>query len=239
MKGKIIIDCFPERASLYHGHYAVVVVDVIRATTTAVTAVSMGRRVIPASTTDEAFIKAAALDDPLLAGELGGNMPYGFHVTNSPAIIAGMTDVRPMVLVSSSGTRLLMNAEGSREVCVACFRNMSAVVDYMDGRHDRIAVLGAGTRGEFRREDQAGCAWIAEKLMDRGYEAEDPRTRDYVQRWEGGNVEQIRAGRSAEYLRRSGQEHDLEFVLGHIDDLDEVPLLVDTELSCPGGGTGQ
>jgi hypothetical protein len=37
-------------------------------------------------------------------------------------------------------------------------------------------------------------------------------------------------GKSAQYLRTSGQEADLEFVLTHVDDLDLVPRLVDGEL---------
>jgi hypothetical protein len=41
---------------------------------------------------------------------------------------------------------------------------------------------------------------------------------------------EIRGGKSADYLRRSGQEHDLEYVLSHIDDLDIVPCMVEWEL---------
>lgn len=231
MNGTVIIDCFPESAHRYRNQYAIVVVDVIRCTTTAVTALSMGKRVFPAQTTDEAFIKASALTDPLLVGELGGNMPYGFHITNSPVQIAERTDVhRPMILVSSSGTQLLMNAEGSEAVYIACFRNVSAVAGYLVGRHEHIAVLGAGTRGQFRREDQMGCAWIADKLTDMGYQAETPQTMEYILRWKGASPEEVRGGRSAEYLRKSEQAHDLEFILAHIDDLDTVPALINGEL---------
>ena len=54
MDRSVVIDCFPESAEKYRDGYAVVVIDVIRATTTATTAVSLGRRVFPAQTTDEA-----------------------------------------------------------------------------------------------------------------------------------------------------------------------------------------
>lgn len=151
MKSSVIIDCFPESAERYKSGYAIVVIDVIRATTTVTTAISLGRRVFPAQTSDEAFVLASTLDDPLMVGELGGNMPYGFDLTNSPAQIAERTDIqRPMVLVSSSGTQLLMNAAGSQAVYIACFRNLSAVADHIEGKHDRVAILGAGTRGQFR-----------------------------------------------------------------------------------------
>ena len=231
MKGSMIIDCFPESALRYRDRYVIVVIDVIRATTTATTAISLGRRVFPAQTTDEAVVLASTLRDPLLVGELGGNMPYGFEMTNSPAQIEVRNDIhRPMVLVSSSGTQLLLNAAGSEAVYIACFRNISAIAEYLVGRHARIAILGAGTRGQFRREDQMGCAWVADRLIQAGYESETPQTSEVIARWKGVHPEEIRGGRSAEYLRKSGQEQDLEFILEHHDDLDTVPALVNGEL---------
>ena len=231
MKGTVIVDCFPESAERYRDKYAIVVVDVIRATTVATTAVSMGRRVFPAQTTDDASVIAATLKDPLLVGELGGNMPYGFDITNSPVLVAARNDVhRPMVLVSSSGTQLLLNAVGSEAIYLACFRNVSAVARHIDGRHERIAVLGAGSRGQFRREDQIGCAWVAGKLLEAGYLSETQKTSDLVSRWHKASADEIRGGKSAEYLNRSGQLKDLEFILDLIDDLDTVPSLVNGEL---------
>jgi 2-phosphosulfolactate phosphatase len=231
MTARLVIDCFPESAERYRGAYAIVAVDVIRATTTATTALHTGRRVFPARTTDEAFTLAAQLSDPLLVGELGGNMPYGFHETNSPAAIARRTDVhRPMILVSSSGTELIVSAVGSEGVYLACLRNASAVARYVARRHDRVAVIGAGTRGRFRREDQIGCARVAGALLDAGFIAETQETTDCVGRWRNADLEEIRGGASADYLRRSGQEEDLEFVLSHIDDLETVPCLVKGEI---------
>ena len=231
MKSTVVIDCFPDSAERYRDSHAIVVVDVIRATTVATTAVSLGRRVFPAQTTDDASVIAAALKHPLLVGELGGNMPYGFDITNSPVLVAARTDVhRPMVLVSSSGTHLMLNAVGSEAIYLACFRNVSAVARHIVGRHERIAILGAGSRGQFRREDQIGCAWVAEKLIDAGYAGESQRTRDLVSRWHNASPDEIRSGQSAQYLKQSGQQQDLEFILDHIDDLDTVPSLFNGEL---------
>jgi 2-phosphosulfolactate phosphatase len=231
MKGAVIIDSFPESAARYREGYAIVAIDVIRATTTATTAVSLGRKVFPAQTTDEAFRIASALEEPLLVGELGGNMPVGFDLTNSPAQMAKRTDVyRPMVLVSSSGTQLMLNAAGAEAVYIACFRNLSAVVRHLTGRHSKIAVIGAGTRNQFRREDQMACAWIAERLVGSGYVPETELTSLYISRWSGQSTEVVRSGRSAAYLRQSGQEVDLEFVLSHFDDLEVVPSLINGRL---------
>jgi len=231
VRGRIVIDCLQESSFRYRNEYVIVVIDVIRATTTAITALSTGRRVFPVRTSDEAFVVASTLENPLLVGELGGNMPYGFDLTNSPAQIAAHEEIeRPMVLVSSSGTSLLMNSAGSEAVYVACFRNFTAIANHLIGKHDRIAILGAGTRGQFRQEDQMCCAWIAEILMKAGYKAETPNTREFVYRWSGVEVSKASEGESAEYLRNSGQTKDLDFVLDHYDDLDIVPSLIKYEL---------
>ena len=41
----------------------------------------------------------------------------------------------------------------------------------------RVALLGAGTRREFREEDQLCCAWIARELVAAGYAATTPAPR--------------------------------------------------------------
>ncbi len=223
MEEIVIIDCLPESIQQYGKGYAVIVVDVIRATTTAVTVASMGRRCCPVPTLDAALQLAATLEDPLLVGELGGNMPFGFHMNNSPAELALRTDIsRPVVLLSSSGTKLMHAAGRCEAGYVACFRNHSAVARHVLGRHAKVAIIGAGSRGEFREEDQMCCAWIAEHLMKAGYKPGDRRTEEVVERWQGVPPEAIVGGKSADYLRRSGQLKDLDFVLSHINDLDAV-----------------
>src|SRR5262245_66168061 len=101
----VSICCFADGQHAYDTSRALVAVDVIRATTTAVTAISMGRECHLAPTLHAAFDKASRLSNALLAGELGGDMPPGFDITNSPAELALRSDVsRPLVLLSSTGT---------------------------------------------------------------------------------------------------------------------------------------
>jgi 2-phosphosulfolactate phosphatase len=227
----VVIDCFPDSVRAYREGYAVVAVDVIRATTTAVTAVHTGRRCFPVATLDEAFERAARLEQPLLVGELGGNMPFGFDMTNSPAAIAAREDVeRPMVLLSSSGTGVVAGARMCDAVYLACFRNYAALPPYLAARHHRVAVIGAGSRGEFREEDQMCCAWIAEGLTRAGYALEDRRTEALVRRWSGAAPDACLASHSVEYLRRTGQLEDLDFILTHINDVPAPCMLKHDEV---------
>lgn len=221
--GTVAIDFLPSSAARYRDGYAIVAIDVIRATTTLATAAALGRRCYAAPSVDAAVARAARLEDPLLAGEVGGNMPYGFHLTNSPAALAGRSDIgRPMVLVSSSGTQLIHDARGCEALYIACLRNHEATAAHLAGRHRRIAVIGAGTRGEFREEDQLCCAWIAAQLMRNGYAPQDGQTRQIAERWRGAPAQACRVSNSVAYLTRTGQLEDLEFVLSHVNDLDRV-----------------
>ena len=221
MSSSVVIDCFPESARHYVEGYAIVAIDVIRATTTAVTAVSRGRRLFPVPSLEAAVPTAAKLKNPILVGELGGNMPWGWDLTNSPVAVDNDDDLeRPMILLSSSGTKLIDRSRSATAVYLGCVRNFTATARYLAERHPRVAVLGAGTRGEFREEDQVGCAWIARELIKLGFKAEDGKTSQIVERWADADVSACASGNSARYLKRSGQQHDLDFVLSHVDDID-------------------
>jgi hypothetical protein len=105
---------------------------------------------------------------------------------------------------------------------VACLRNYSAQITYLAAHHPAVAVVGAGSRGEFREEDQLCCAWIAAGLLTAGYEPQNERTLAIVEWWATMPLDAILDGASAAYLRTTGQSRDLEFIVTHVDDLDAV-----------------
>ncbi|MGH3414139.1 MAG: 2-phosphosulfolactate phosphatase [Marmoricola sp.] len=229
---EVVVDCFPEALHHYRRGWTIVAVDVIRATTTAVTAAWRGLQVFPAESSAHARHLAAGLDDPLLVGELHGDPPAGFHETNSPAAMDRLRDLsRPVVLLSTNGTRLLLGGEGREATYAACLRNVSAQVQCLVEQHRRVALIGAGSRGEFREEDAYGCALLAEPLLDAGYRP-GGLAREVVDRWSGLPPEAFADGHSARYLRRTGQVADLDFVLGHRDDVPAVFPLLGSELGC-------
>ncbi|MDQ6699959.1 MAG: 2-phosphosulfolactate phosphatase [Acidobacteriota bacterium] len=214
------IDCFPDSARKYQRGYAVVAVDVIRATTMAITSVALGRRCFPVPTLAAAQAMAASLPHAVLAGEVAGDQPEGFEMTNSPAELSLRRDSsRPLVLLSTSGTKLIFLADRADAIYLACFRNYEAVARHLTGRHDRVAIVGAGSRGEFREEDQMCCAWIGQRLMEAGYAPESQEAAEVVERWRGMSPEACAGGNSAKYLARTGYLKDLDFILEHVNDL--------------------
>lgn len=227
MKKTFAIDYLPESAHNYRKGWAIVAVDVIRATTMAITAVSLGRKCYPVDTLEAAFKLAGQLPNPILAGELQGDMPSGFHMNNSPAELAERDDIdRPLVMLSSSGTRLLANGRGCDALYLGCFRNARSLGRRLaQGDHNKIALIGAGSRGEFREEDQIGCAWIAAELVSAGYAPENKTTTQVFEQWSDAKAEDCLRSKSIEYLRKTNQVSDLYFILDRINDLDETYLL--------------
>lgn len=222
MRQTVAIRCSLEGLAALSERHALVAVDVIRATTTAVTAVAMGRRCYPVGTLEAALRLAASIPDALLAGEIGGIMPEGFMLSNSPAALAAREDRRPVVLLSSSGTRLIDGIRGAPFAYIASFRNYRATIRHLAQQQLPVILIGAPTRGSFRTEDRMCCAWIAAGLIDSGYRAADRRTAALVRRWKSAVPDALMQSPSARYLRRSDQLQDLAFILDHFDDVDSA-----------------
>jgi 2-phosphosulfolactate phosphatase len=227
----VAIDCFHEHLAPIGDREVIVAVDVIRATTTAVTAAAIGRRVYPAGSIEAAVRLAADLDRPILAGELGGVQPYGFDMQNSPTQMEALEESeRPIILLSTSGTRLMAEAMRTAETYPGCLRNVTALAGYLARQGRDVRVLGADSRGEFREEDQLCAARIGRALAGAGYSLADRLTAEVIERWDGAGADAILESASARYLRDTGQQDDLSFVLDRIDDLDEVFVIDQDEV---------
>jgi 2-phosphosulfolactate phosphatase len=158
----------------------------------------------------------------LVVGGIGRSEVSG-NMNNSPADLETRTDVhRPMILLSTSGTRLICGASEGQSMYVACLRNYSAQAIYLSAHHRAVAIIGAGARGEFREEDQLCCAWIAEELVRSGSQVEDERTAELIARWQSAPIESIAGSHSADYLRQTDQTKDLDYIIHHVDDLKMV-----------------
>ena len=90
---------------------------------------------------------------------------------------------RPLVLLSSTGTRLMYRIRHSDSAYLACFRNYSATIAHLANNYDAVTLIGAGSRGDFREEDEMCCAWIADGLIQSGFAPEDDTTLRLARRW--------------------------------------------------------
>lgn len=228
---RVYIDYLPASVHRYDNDVAIIAVDVFRATTTVVTCVSAGRRCFMVPAPEAAHVLARSLRRPLLLGESAGSVPESFDMDNSPSALASRSDVtRPAVICSSSGAPLVAEAAQHRHVYAAALRNLSAQVAYVCDVHEEVAVIGAGTRGEFRPEDQAGCAWIAGSLVERGFKCEEEESNELIAYWRSTPLDAILESKSVVWLEQTGRQADVEFVMQHVDDLDIVVKLHNGEL---------
>jgi 2-phosphosulfolactate phosphatase len=109
---------------------AVVVIDVLRATTTICAALASGvREVIPVTDTDEALRLRRSLGpaNVILAGERRLEPIAGFQAGNSPReMTPDRVGGKALILCTTNGTGALLATAGARDVIVAAGVNLSA-----------------------------------------------------------------------------------------------------------------
>jgi 2-phosphosulfolactate phosphatase len=146
----------------------VVVIDVLRATTTIVCALANGARaVVPAASSEDAVKMTANLerDGFLLAGERKYLAIPGFSLGNSPReMTADMVGGKTVYLTTTNGTPALVAAQGADPVLVGAAVNFSAMADRArDVLRDRgdLVIICAGREKQFALED----AYAAGRLV--------------------------------------------------------------------------
>jgi 2-phosphosulfolactate phosphatase len=147
---------------------AAVMIDVVRASTTIVTALANGARaVVPVATPAEAAARARAWPGGpvLLGGERSGAPPPGFDCGNSPAeYTPERVGGRTVVFTTTNGTRALLAVGGARRVAVAGFVNAAAVVDWLARQEADALLVCAGELGRFCLEDATCAGLLVERL---------------------------------------------------------------------------
>ena len=143
-----------------------VVVDVLRATTTIATLFAAGLNSLLAVDNVEVARSRARSENRLLFGEVNGLPPDGFDYGNSPqaafdAPIAG----RGAVLFTTNGTRALTSLAGRGPVTAGALVNASAIARDA-AKHERVVIVCAGSAGgaQFALDDFAAAAAIAQRI---------------------------------------------------------------------------
>jgi len=166
---------------------AVVVIDVLRATTTIVTALANGAKaVVPAASSEEAVRLTAKLekDGILLAGERKSLKIEGFQLGNSPRemtpeVVAGKT----IFFSTTNGTPALVAAQGGAPVLVGAAVNFKALAERaraLFSERGDLAVVCAGREKHLALED-AYTAGRLIKAVKKGVPPKQLRLNDAAQ----------------------------------------------------------
>jgi len=153
---------------------AVVVIDVLRATTTVVEALANGARgIYPTASTEEAVKLAHSLgrEDTLLCGERRGEKVEGFDLGNSPReFTREAVEGRRLVMSTTNGTRAFLAAHEGRRLLACAFTNLSAVASDVKSE-PKLVVICAGREDQFSLDD-ALCAGRLIRAVTNGVEDE-------------------------------------------------------------------
>jgi 2-phosphosulfolactate phosphatase len=216
--------------------HGIVVVDVLRATTTIITALHNGAsQVIPCGTIEEARQLAGKFaPHGLLGGERNGSKIPGFDLGNGPPEysqerVRGKT----VVLATTNGTPAMAVCREAKRVWIGAFINTQAIVERIRDE-PRVTFLCAGTDGRITGEDVlfAGCAIARLQREDATAKLNDQAS---LALWSWKEVrQQVAAGRAladilvemhgGRNLVRKGMRGDIEYCAG-IDRFDSVPEL--------------
>jgi len=138
----------------------VVVLDILRATTTIVAALANGAKaVFPAPTAEEALRIAGNMEkgDRLLAGERRCLPIPGFDLGNSPLeMTAEAVGGKTIILATTNGTPALVAAESGSPVIVAAVTNFSAATDAARAafaKSGELHIVCSGRERQFAIED--------------------------------------------------------------------------------------
>ncbi|MBN2105304.1 2-phosphosulfolactate phosphatase [bacterium] len=150
----------------------IVVIDVLRASTSIITALAHGaEKVIPVSTPEEAFALKTKFDqdEVLLCGERDGLIIRGFDLGNSPwEYTREQVENKTLVFSSTNGSQLLSKVtKQSERVMIGSIVNEQALTDCLIKTENNVVFACAGREGRFSLEDAVYAGMLVHGIRKR------------------------------------------------------------------------
>jgi len=145
----------------------VVIIDVLRATSTICTALFNGAdRVIPVASVEEC-IRIGHEMHAITAGERDGQIAAGLQYGNSPyeyprEFVEGKT----LVLTTTNGTRLLDMASGAAQIITGSFPNLSQVCNYLIQQAQPVILGCAAWKDRINLEDMLFAGAVINRIKE-------------------------------------------------------------------------
>ncbi|MBI4640856.1 MAG: 2-phosphosulfolactate phosphatase [Candidatus Tectomicrobia bacterium] len=197
----------------------VIVIDVLRATSTIVQAITNScERVITVDTIDQAKATLHTLKSGrvILGGERGGKKIEGFDLGNSPGeytvdIVAGAT----IVMTTTNGTITINACHGARQVLIGSFLNLPAVVCHLiQSRYDSVVFAASGKGNRPTLDDTVCAGMMVQHILEHCQEAKlsdsSQIARSLYLHYQGRIIEALKESASGRALIKIGYEADIE-----------------------------
>jgi 2-phosphosulfolactate phosphatase len=207
----------------------VVVIDVLRASTSIITALRNGaREVIPVASVENAVKVSGSLfgDVVLRCGEREGRIIPGFNLGNSPFEYSTETVMnKSLIFTSTNGSLAMVKSKFARQIIIAAFVNISTVVDYLAELDEDFIIVCAGKEHNFCLEDVVCGGMIVQGLERRDVAVtltdSALAARSLYKTFGRSLYKMLRTCDHGNYLISIGFEEDLKVCAG----VDTVPVL--------------
>ena len=211
----------------------VVVIDVLRASTTVAVALANGaREIIPVATIESAVKISGSLfgEVTLRGGERNGKMIEGFNLGNSPAEYnENMVRGKSIIFCTTNGSVAMSRSRYARRLFVAGFVNLTAIVNAIREEGDDFVLLCAGRSNglrSFSLEDAVCAGMVISALSLQKTASVDltDASRAALALYKGlgrSILKMLRTSDHGQYLTEIGFADDLKLCA----DVDSVPVV--------------
>jgi 2-phosphosulfolactate phosphatase len=147
-----------------------VVFDVLRATSSMITALAHGAvEIHPVRTVEEAIALKQRLPQALLGGERHGDQIAGFELGNSPLEYRENVKARVIITTTTNGTFALCACSQAAQILVGALLNLEALAHEVRRSGPRqLLLVCAGTFETFALEDALAAGLLVDALAARG-----------------------------------------------------------------------
>lgn len=168
MKPTLHTSLSPVLLPLYDvGSSIVVIIDVLRATSTIATALHNGARCVIPGDSVKRCIEIARETGGIAAGERDGHIAPGLQHGNSPFEYSrAFIEDKTLVLTTTNGTRLLQMAvdKGARQIVTGAFSNLDAVCAHLLAQGDPVVLGCSAWKDRVNIEDTLLAGAIVHRL---------------------------------------------------------------------------
>jgi 2-phosphosulfolactate phosphatase len=147
----------------------VVIIDVLRATSTIATALFNGAKCIIPVDSVSRCIEIGKQIDGITAGERDGKVAEGLIHGNSPfEYPRNFIEGKTLVLTTTNGTRLLQMAldKGAKEIITGSFPNLTAVCKHLSAMKQNVILGCAAWKDRVNMEDMLFAGAVIAKIRD-------------------------------------------------------------------------
>ncbi len=218
----------------------VVVIDVLRASTTMITALENGaKEIIPVAEVEDALMVASSLfsERPILSGERQGKVIQGFDLGNSPEEFStSVVSDKSLVFCTTNGTRAIVKAKSAKALVICGFMNISIVKEFIlkpENLEYNLSIICAGKDNRFSLEDTLCAGLLVDKLLTdkkgQAFTLSDSAlaARILYEKFRGNELAALRESEHGRYLTQLGFGKDIE-IAARIDTSQALPIMEDS-----------